>query len=141
MLERVAMVVALASMLATAANPGPSVIVNGVTIEGTVSTLDSRVDDYFGIPYATASRWSPPKKHAPLNNPFDASNLFKVAVCPQNEPVVIVGVTLTQSEDCLSLSVFVPASAKTSSKLRHGTSGASCATRRAAASLNAPGSP
>jgi para-nitrobenzyl esterase len=109
--------VALALVLATAANAGPSVVIDGVTIEGTVSTLDSRVDDYFGIPYATAARWSPPKKHAPLNNPFDASNLFNVAVCPQNEPVVIVGVTLKQSEDCLSLNVFVPASAKTSSKL------------------------
>jgi para-nitrobenzyl esterase len=117
MRARGAVVAALVSMWSVAAGAGPSVIVNGVTIEGAVSTIDSKVDDYFGIPYATAARWSPPTKHSPLNNPFDASKFSTVSVCPQNEPVIIAGVTLKQSEDCLSLSVFVPASANTSSKL------------------------
>jgi para-nitrobenzyl esterase len=99
------------------ASANPSVVVDGVTIDGAVSSLDSTVDNYFGIPYATAARWSPPMAHAPLGNPFDASQFSNVAVCPQNEPVAIAGVTLKQSEDCLSLNVFVPESATPSSKL------------------------
>lgn len=118
MLARMGMAVAVVVCAFCAeASASPSVVVDGVTIEGTVSSLNSTVDDYFGIPYATAARWSAPVAHAPLANPFDASHISAVAVCPQNEPVIILGATLKQSEDCLSLNVFVPASATPSSKL------------------------
>jgi para-nitrobenzyl esterase len=110
-------VVAIAAIWSGSATAGPSVIVDGVTIDGAVSSLNSNVDIYFGIPYATASRWSPPHAHAALTSPFDASKFSTVAVCPQNEPVEVAGFTLTQSEDCLSLNVYVPASATPTSKL------------------------
>jgi para-nitrobenzyl esterase len=99
------------------AHAGPSVVVDGVTIDGTVSPVSANVNDYFGIPYATAARWSPPRAHARLANPFDASQFSTVNVCPQPSPVVLSGYTLPQSENCLSLTVHVPASAKTKSKL------------------------
>jgi para-nitrobenzyl esterase len=95
----------------------PAVTVDGVTIEGTVSTIKPSVNVYYGIPYAFAERWRPPHDPAPLANPFDASNVDHVAVCPQPDTIAIHGVTLTQSEDCLSLNVFTPAYATPTSKL------------------------
>ena len=110
--------IALAAMASlSSANAEPTVVVDGVTIEGNVSSINPNVYEYFGIPYATAPRWAPPRKHAPLNNPFDASLYTTAAVCPQPNPVVVFGNTLPQSEDCLSLSVHVPASANQTSKL------------------------
>ena len=104
--------------LATApALAGPAVTVDGVTIEGAVSTVDPTVNVYYGIPYAAADRWRPPHDPAPLSNPFDASNIDAVAVCPQPQSISIHGVALTQSEDCLSLNVFVPSYATPTAKL------------------------
>ncbi|HEY1963247.1 MAG TPA: carboxylesterase family protein [Rhizomicrobium sp.] len=107
----------LLSLAAAPASAGPSVVVDGVTINGAISNLDPGVANYFGIPYASAARWSPPAAHAPLPNPFDAADVSNVAACPQNEPVVIAGVALKQSEDCLSLNVFVPTGPTAESKL------------------------
>ncbi len=108
----------LCAALATApALAAPTVTVDGVTIDGAVSTIDPSVDVYYGIPYATAERWRPPHDPAPLSNPFDASNIDDVAVCPQPQSIAVHGVTLTQSEDCLSLNVFTPAYATPTSKL------------------------
>ena len=108
---------ACALIASTSAMANPSVTVDGVTIDGAVSSVNSEVDEYFGIPYATAVRWAPPHAHAALTNPFDASDFSTVAVCPQLEPVVIGTFTMPQSEDCLSLNVYVPVSAKPTSKL------------------------
>jgi hypothetical protein len=43
-----------AALVAPPALAGPTVTVNGVTIDGGVSTINSSVDIYYGIPYATA---------------------------------------------------------------------------------------
>jgi para-nitrobenzyl esterase len=106
-----------ATLAAAPALGAPTVTVDGVTIEGIVSTINMSVNVYYGIPYATAERWRPPHDPAPLSNPFDASNIDAVAVCPQPQSIAIHGVTLTQSEDCLSLNVFTPAYATPTSKL------------------------
>jgi para-nitrobenzyl esterase len=95
----------------------PSVNVDGVTIKGTVSSVNAKVDEYYGIPYATAERWQPPKAHAALSNPFDGSDSSKVKACPQNDAVFVGTSTIAQSEDCLSLNVYVPKSATPASKL------------------------
>ncbi len=101
----------------TSASAAPTVTVDGVTIGGTVSTVNPSVNVYYGIPYATAERWRRPHDPAPLSNPLDASNIDHVAVCPQPDSISVHGVTLTQSEDCLSLNVFTPAYATPTSKL------------------------
>jgi para-nitrobenzyl esterase len=106
-----------AALATTSALAAPTVTVDGVTIDGAVSTINPSVNVYYGIPYATAERWRPPKDPAPLSNPFDASNIDAVAVCPQPDTIAVHGVTLTQSEDCLSLNVFTPAFATPASKL------------------------
>jgi carboxylesterase type B len=102
-----------AVLVATPALAAQTVTVDDVKIDGTVSTINSSVDIYYGIPYATAERWKPPHDPAPLSNPFVASDVDDVAVCPQ--PITISG--HEQSEDCLSLNVFTPASATPTSKL------------------------
>jgi para-nitrobenzyl esterase len=95
----------------------PSVEVDGITINGTVSAISAKVDEFYGIPYATAARWQPPKAHAALGNPFDAAHPTMVEACPQPGVVVFGSFVLRQSEDCLSLNVYVPASATAKSKL------------------------
>jgi para-nitrobenzyl esterase len=99
------------------AQAAPSVTVGGVVIKGSVSPFNAHVNDYFAIPYATAARWSPPVSHAPLNSPFDASGFKTATVCPQPGAISLAGTTLPQSEDCLTLSVHVPATATPASKL------------------------
>src|SRR5436305_1815687 len=74
MLVRVGFVGAVLSILSAAASADPSVVVHGVTINGAISNLNPDVANYFGIPYASAARWLPPKTHASLPNPFDASD-------------------------------------------------------------------
>lgn len=101
----------------SAASATPSVTVDGVTINGTVSSVNAKVDEFYGIPYASAARWQPPKAHAALSNPFDAAHPLKVKACPQSGTVVFGNATLAQSEDCLSLNVYVPTSATAASKL------------------------
>ena len=100
-----------------AAASGPTVNVDGVVIDGSVNSQNTNVDEYFGIPYATAKRWAPPANHAALASPFNATSFTTVNVCPQSAPVVVIGHTLPQAEDCLSLNVYVPASATPTSKL------------------------
>lgn len=95
----------------------PSVNADGVIIDGAISSVNAKVDEYYGIPYATAGRWQPPQAHAALSNPFDAAHPAKVKACPQSGTVVFGNAPLAQSEDCLSLNVYVPASATATSKL------------------------
>ncbi|MGD0865615.1 MAG: carboxylesterase family protein [Rhizomicrobium sp.] len=102
---------------ATNAAAGPTVDIGDVVIDGTVSPSNANVDEYFGIPYASQKRWMPPAKAAALTSPFDAEDYATVDACPQSSPVVVGSHTLPQSEDCLSLNVFVPASATPTSKL------------------------
>lgn len=100
-----------------AAAAGPTVNVDGVVIDGAYNGLNSNVAEFFGIPYATAKRWMPPGNHAALTSPFNATSFTTVNVCPQSAAVVVEGHTLPQSEDCLSLNVYTPASATPTSKL------------------------
>jgi para-nitrobenzyl esterase len=108
---------ALIASATGAAASGPTVNINGVIVDGVYSPQNSTVAEFFGIPYATAARWQPPANHAALTSPFNATDYATVDVCPQSAPVVIAGHTLPQSEDCLSLNVFVPTSATPTSKL------------------------
>jgi para-nitrobenzyl esterase len=101
----------------TSAAAAPTAIVDGTTIIGAVSPSNSSVFEFFGIPYATAKRWAPPATHASLGSTFNAADYTTVNVCPQNSPVVVGTHTLPQSEDCLSLNVYRPSSASTTSKL------------------------
>ena len=108
----------LCAALATApALAAPTVTVDGVTINGAVSTVNASVNVYYGLPYAAAARWRPPHDPAPLSNPFNAANIDDVLVCPQPQSIIVHAVTLTQSENCLSLNVFTPAAATPTAKL------------------------
>jgi len=113
----IAALLALAASTTGALASGPTVDVDGVVIDGSYNSQNSSVGEFFGIPYATAKRWMPPGAHAALTSPFNATTFTTVDVCPQSAPVVVAGHTLPQSEDCLSLNVFVPASATPTSKL------------------------
>lgn len=118
MLMRLACVALCAMALGgVTAQAGPAVTVDGVVIEGAVSPFNSNVNNYYAIPYATASRWSPPKPHPALSSPFNASNYATAYACPQPGTVYVGSVELGQSEDCLTLSVHVPASATPTSAL------------------------
>lgn len=83
-------------------------IVRGTTKDGVTS--------FKGIPYAGAPvgeyRWRPPQPVKPWNDVRDATK-----TCPDCPQRAWPGSTSTQSEDCLFLNVWVPATANKKSKL------------------------
>lgn len=111
-----------ATVLAFSASPGSATIVRGgrlassvagappvTTSEGVVTGLLAGSERaYLGIPYAAPPvgplRWEPPAPHAPWSAPLQATHFGPH--CPQ--PVTPFG-TVSITEDCLYLNVFMPA--------------------------------
>jgi len=81
----------------------------------TVQTRDGRVDGtrrdgvdlFLGIPYATAARFAPPAPPAPWDEPLEATAFGPIA--PQPGGAHFQRMDHAQSEDCLSLNVWAPA--------------------------------
>ncbi|MDO9105379.1 MAG: carboxylesterase family protein [Methylovulum sp.] len=74
-----------------------------------------QVQAFMGIPFAEstahANRWQAPVPKAPWATPFIATQFGPI--CPQSGAAS----TLAQSEDCLSLNIWVPAGASADAKL------------------------
>ncbi|KAK5113471.1 hypothetical protein LTR85_010899 [Meristemomyces frigidus] len=119
-----ALAIALSLLSATNASPveraaAPSVVVDAGTVIGTVTTLPSAsvaVSKYLGIPYATPTlRFKPAATVTQFAAPVQAT-AFGPACIQQianaDESFVVdtyLGSVPPQSEDCLSLNVWVPA--------------------------------
>lgn len=105
----------LAAALLPAAGAGaqPTVATTSGTFTGVPSPSAAGVDVFFGIRYAAspagAARWTPPQ----LPTSLPGTNLADMPgpACPQP------GSTAPQSEDCLFLNIYVPASANEHSRL------------------------
>ena len=117
-LSRKALLV-LATFLLTAALPMASaqtVVTDTGSFTGIPSPSDpAAVDVFFGIRYAAApeaaARWTPPQPPTPPTGTVLAD--LPGAACPQAASTA----PLPQSEDCLFLNVYVPATATPHSKL------------------------
>jgi para-nitrobenzyl esterase len=98
-----------------AAHAAPTVTTDTGTFTGVPSPSLAGVDAFFGIRYAAAPvgalRWAPPQ--APSSSAGTTVAAFPGPACPQAGSTA----PLPQSEDCLFLNVYVPATAKAHSRL------------------------
>jgi para-nitrobenzyl esterase len=105
---------AVALPLAGAA-AAPTVSTTSGIFTGVPSPSAAGVDVFFGIPYAAspagAARWTPPQPVTPL--PGTTLAAVPGPACPQPASTA----PLPQSENCLFLNVYVPASATEDSRL------------------------
>ncbi|TGO10626.1 hypothetical protein BTUL_0129g00080 [Botrytis tulipae] len=91
------------------------------TLQGGVSELNSNVNVYKGIPFATpptdSLRWTAPTSPAPWSGVLNATTFG--ADCPQgaSEVGIFTSGNTAISEDCLYLNVWVPVNATATSKL------------------------
>jgi para-nitrobenzyl esterase len=107
--------VAAAVMSVAAADAAPTVTTDTGTFTGIPSPSLAGVDVFFGIRYATAPvgalRWTPPRApSAPAGTTVAA---IPGPACPQAGSTA----PIPQSEDCLFLNVYVPATANALSQL------------------------
>jgi len=106
---------AVAMPLAGAMAAGPVVATDTGTFIGIPSPSDPAANVFFGIRYAAAPegerRWAPPAPPTPPATPTVAA--IPGDACPQATSTA----PLQQSEDCLFLNVYIPATATPSSKL------------------------
>jgi para-nitrobenzyl esterase len=114
-IQGAALIVALAVPLAGAAAKEPTVVTTTGTFTAVPSPSDPGANVFFGIRYAAppegALRWTPPQAPTPPAGTVIASTPGDA--CPQPQSTGRIG----QSEDCLFLNVYVPASAHPDSNL------------------------
>jgi para-nitrobenzyl esterase len=110
-----AMLAAVAMPLSRTAAAEPTVVTTTGTFTAVPSPSEAGVDVFFGIRYAAAPegalRWTPPQAPVPPAGTVIASTPGNA--CPQSGSTA----PLAQSEDCLFLNVFVPATARPDSNL------------------------
>jgi para-nitrobenzyl esterase len=104
------LVLLLASPAVAKGAEGPRAQVESGTLSG---SLDGTVRSFKGIPYAKPPvgplRFKAPEPAASWKDTRDATVLG--AACPQERPVELVKGEAAQSEDCLTLNVWTPATA------------------------------
>jgi para-nitrobenzyl esterase len=109
------LIVAATVMSVAAADAAPTVTTDTGTFTAVPSPSLAGVDVFFGIRYAAAPmgalRWAPPQ--APSSSAGTTVAGFPGPACPQAGSTA----PLPQSEDCLFLNIYVPASANTHSRL------------------------
>src|SRR5580692_1731406 len=114
-LRLVILMLAAAVMSVAAADAAPTVTTTTGTFTGVPSPSLAGVDVFFGIRYAAAPvgalRWTPPQ--APSSSAGTTVAAFPGPACPQAQSTA----PLPQSEDCLFLNVYVPATANSYSRL------------------------
>jgi para-nitrobenzyl esterase len=107
--------VAVAALAPGGAAAAPTVATSTGTFTGIPSPSAAGVDVFFGIRYAAAPegalRWTPPREPTPPAGVVLAD--VPGAACPQPGSTA----PLAQSEDCLFLNVYVPATAHPGSRL------------------------
>jgi para-nitrobenzyl esterase len=108
-------IAAVALPFAGARAAEPTVVTTTGTFTAVPSPSDPAVNVFFGIRYAAAPsgalRWTPPTAPVPPTGVVVASTPGDA--CPQSGSTA----PLAQSEDCLFLNVYVPASARPNSRL------------------------
>ena len=109
------LILAATVMSIAAADAAPTVITDTGTFTGVPSRSLVGVDVFFGIRYAAAPvgalRWAPPQ--APSSSAGTTVASIPGPACPQAASTA----PLPQSEDCLFLNVYVPATANAHSRL------------------------
>jgi len=109
------LMVAATVISVAAADAAPTVTTDTGTFTGVPSPSLAGVDVFFGIRYAAAPvgalRWTPPQ--APSSSAGTTVAAFPGPACPQAGSTA----PLPQSEDCLFLNIYVPATAKAHSRL------------------------
>jgi para-nitrobenzyl esterase len=102
-----------ASVAAAPASEAPRVAIDSGVVVG---TENSGVLSFKGIPYAAPPvgelRWMPPSPPKPWSEPRDASTFGPICPQPKRPGLTFITGELPQSEDCLSLNVFAPKSAR-----------------------------
>jgi carboxylesterase type B len=108
----------------------PTAIIESGIVAGTTTTLSTStitVNKFLGIPFgAPPVRFSPPQPPAPWQSTYDASEYKPACIQKFNYPEALrnriiewantPGPPAEESEDCLNLNVFTPASATEGSK-------------------------
>lgn len=111
-------------------NTRPTATIDSGVVVGTTTSLPSStitVNKFLGIPFgAPPVRFSPPKPAAPWQFNYDASEYKPACIQKFNYPEAVRNLTIEwfstpgppagESEDCLNLNVFAPASATEGSK-------------------------
>lgn len=109
------LMISAAVMSVAPADAAPTVTTDTGTFTGVPSPSLAGVDVFFGIRYAAAPvgalRWAPPQ--APSSSVGTTVAAFPGPACPQAGSTA----PLPQSEDCLFLNVYVPATANSHSRL------------------------
>ena len=103
---------------------GPTATVGSGVVVGVATTVPEspvQVHKYLGIPYAAKPvRFSPAQAAAPWSTPYDASSYRPACIQQFNYPEAVrervigwfntPGPPAGESEDCLNLNIYVPAS-------------------------------
>ena len=109
----------------TTTNTRPTATIDSGVVVGTTTSLpfsSNTVNKFLGIPFAEPPvRFSPPQPVEPWQSTYDASEYKPACIQQFNHPKIIEwfdtpGPPAGESEDCLNLNVYAPASAAEGSK-------------------------